>query len=512
MAFAHLHATTTAGAADEVVDWFARFQAFMVGIGWVAAGGAGTTNLVLSSIGELGGLTMLFLHVWRDGGNPNRIRFEVQNDLAGTQFTTEGGYIDSGGVQFEFWISADRDAAAVVGKIGAGYREVYVGLVMPFALTVVDETYRMVSVEGVDSGRILRDSAAAWDQADNTYENPYMRNARRDRDDGSLSLGGLLFGDLTLIAGEFKHISCQLTDPATAAEDDITTGKPGATTTWTVFSDDGARKFALRTGGVLPIGDADSPGFVYNTGVAATPAAWFAALNAHMVGIGWAAANIAGLTGMVTDWEFNSPGESGVDDVWIRAWYNGGANIFFHIASAGFGTPGRQESAPAYGIGVGIADFPQPYHFAGDMDCLISTVRTPAGTYGAMWTGLSSVFAPNLTDTYMGSVINWTLGGVNSGRILHDHVGGWNALVNTMAQGDGPHALNSNPNAYDGTTYLIWPMNCAAFGDAEPIGMFKYFFASSGGGLAQLDTITIGARVYTVFIDGVPNSWAMRTV
>jgi len=40
----------------------------------------------------------------------------------------------------------------------------------------------------------------------------------------------------------------------------------------------------------------------------------------------------------------------------------------------------------------------------------------------------------------------------------------------------------------------------------------KYMHKSHGGGIANLDTITVAGQVYTVFFHGINNSWCMRTV
>jgi len=165
MPFRHLAGVTTAGAPDEIVDWFATFQAWMIQVGWTVAAGGGTTDVYFQSVGEAAPppLTMLFIRVWRDPGNPNRVLIEVADDIVPTHITAEAGYVDGGGAQFPFWLSGDRDAINVVFRAGAVYNSVYAGLVMPFAHTVPDETYQMIATSTQIAGSILRDSTGIWD-------------------------------------------------------------------------------------------------------------------------------------------------------------------------------------------------------------------------------------------------------------------------------------------------------------------------------------------------------------
>lgn len=509
MAFHHLAGITAPGAPDEIEDWFASFQAWIVGtVGWTISSGAGTTDLRIWSGGEAGGLTKLFAHIWRVGIG-NTIRIEVSDDGIPTHETSEAGTLDSGGVQFAWWMSGDKDSFVVVWKLGAGYRMLYAGLVMPFALAVPDETYCSIATSDIRNGSILRRHDGVWDQDDTLYEHKYMRLARADRDDGSLAIGGVYFGDNADIAGQLKHVSCEITDPGITPEDTIHTGQPGATTEWIVLRDHGGREFALRTGGILPTGRVDGS-FAHASGVAANIAAWFTALRAFLAGRGWSETDLSGLTGNVEDWEFHSTGEDGTEDIWIRLlWGGGGLAVQQAVADSAYGTVGRHECLSS--IALKAIHVPTQYFFSGDADCLAYTQNT-AGNYVANWLGMVSAFAPNLSDSYMKVVqfINAT------GFVLHAHNGLWcdQSTISLNPEADW-HGQNSQPNNYDGTTYLAWPVVFAEdLGGGltwEPIGQMKYFFVSHGGGIALNDTLTVGAVVYTIFFMGaVP--WALRTV
>lgn len=513
MAFQYTSGVTDPEAPDEIVDWFSTFETWIASVGWTVVSGSGTTDIVISSPGEAGGLTKLFANLWRGtGGAISAVYFEVQDDVAGTNKTTRGEWLFSAAAQFSYFMAADKDAIVIFWKAGANYRMAYIGLIAPFALTVPDETYHSVAAGLLTAGTILRRHDGIWDQDDTLYCNNYMQFASRDRDDGTLSIGGLYFGDGVDIAGQLKHISCKIMDPPTAPEDTISTGLAPATSTWIILLDRASSKVALRTGGILPTGRADGT-FGHTTGIANDMDAWFSALVAFMEARGWTAADITGESGLVWDWEFHSSGEDGTEDIWIEARCPGGGGVISCLtADSAYGTTGRHVTT-AYQPGLNTADFPAPYWFVGDKDCLLMTTRTPFAGYNALWLGLTSAFAPSLSDSYMKVVTFAGASGNADGKILHAHDGNWNQTIEANVYGE-PAAQSSNPNAYDGVTYLVWPMECnqsVGGGFYEPIGGMKYFFSSSGGGIASLDTITVGARTYTIFFNDSAQSWAMRT-
>lgn len=85
MAWAHI-----TGEAVSTNDWFATFEAWISAtVGWTIEAGAGTTDLIIRSVSEAGGLTMLWARVWLVG---TQIHVELRDDLAGTHVTTRGSY------------------------------------------------------------------------------------------------------------------------------------------------------------------------------------------------------------------------------------------------------------------------------------------------------------------------------------------------------------------------------------------------------------------------------------
>jgi len=512
MAFNHLAGITTPGAPDEIIDWFTTFEAWMLTLGWTVAAGAGSQDIYFQSVGEAGGLTMLFIHVWRHLINVNRVHLEVTDDTTPTHTTNEGGYVDSGGVQFAFWLTGDMDAIIVNFKLGAGYREVYAGMVIPFALTIPDETYRMIATSTIFAGSILRDFNNVWDVDHNILDSASLDNAGIDPLAGSVPLIGCFFNTDTDIAGQLIHMSARIFDPGVSAEDTIETGYPGATTTWIALEDSGGSVHAVRTGGVLPIGVPDGS-FAHAAGVAANAAALWAAVSALAVGIGWTDLGDPGYgppgqTGIL----LYSTGETGLEDIYAGfSWADVALGRFYaHVSDDAILTNCYQ----ALENELNAADFPINYWLTGDKDCLIVVFQRAIG-YCLQWAGLATTFSPSLIGqteysacVFLNGWSSWAAG------VLRDHQDNWVQTINE--EWDGGFALNSNPNSFDGVTYLVWPIHCQRVAAPNyPIGQFKYIGFTSGGGVASMDTITIGGQVYTVFFPpaGNPNpAFCLRTV
>lgn len=509
MPFQHTQGVTTPGAADEIIDWFTTFEAWMLGLGWTVAAGAGTQDIFFNSVGEVGGLTMLFIHVWRDLVNVDRVHLEVADDTTPTHQTNEGGYVDSGGVQFAFWMSGDKDAIIVNFKLGAGYREVYAGMVMPFALTIPDETYQMIATSTIVAGSILRDFNGVWDVDHAIFDSASLDDSYRSPLAGEVPLIGCYFNTGTDIAGQLKHMSAEIADPGVNAEDTIETGYPGATT-WIVLGDSANNLHAVRTGGVLPTGVPDGS-FAHASGVAANIAALWAAVAAFGVGLGWVDLGDPGFGGGRVGILLYSTGESGLEDIYAGfSWEDLATGRFYaHVSDDATLThvySGSQNT-------LNLAEFPINYWLSGDRDCLIIVFQRPVG-YCLQWAGLTTTFSPSLIGqteysacVFLNGWPGWVAG------ILRDHQGNWVQTIDEAWDGQ----VNSNPNAFDAVTYLVWPIHCwdaLPAGKNYPIGQFKYIGFTSGGGVASMDTITIGAQVYTVFFApaGNPNPpFCLRT-
>ena len=518
MPFNHLAGVTDPAAGDEIADWFATFQAWIGVCGWTIESGAGTTNLVISSDGEVGGLTMLFVHVYRGaGGTINRVYFETMDDAVGTHETTNGGYVDSGGVQFNSWMSADKDAMAVIWKTGAAYRYKYAGLIRPFAQTVPDETYHSISAGGRADGQatILRDFNDAWDVDHALTDNAYLDDTMVDRFDNSVALIGVYFNTGVNIGGQLLFITGELDAPAVNPEDTITTGLPGATTDWVVLADNAGIKFALRTAGILPVGMPDGVHFNSEFGVAPDLVTFLSTIvPAFLVGIGWTDLGDPAIYAPFPGRIFYSQGESGDEEIYI------GYASQDRIPTDVLYTFVQDDAVPTHRtslsmtIYMDVLDFPANYWIVGDRNCMMLTIQRGA-IYDRLWLGMFQPFAPGLYPPYTGpcltpyKMVSFTRTGLVQGqRILRDHSGAWDTAINAFGQESA-----SNPNSFDGVTYHVWPWYLieTVAGGIEPQGIMTYHMGSQGGGIASLDTITIAGQVFTVFFDSWPNPWLMRT-
>jgi hypothetical protein len=509
MGFAYLSGITTAGAADEVADFFATFQQWITAqIGWTVEAGGGTTDLILRSLGETGAQNKLYVRVWQDGGAPNHLRMEVRDDLAGTHVTNEGGFLDSGGFQFPYYMGGDLDAFYICWQNGANYRILYAGLIMPFARTVADEENQMiVSDDDLTACSILRDSGGVWDVDLLMQDDAYMDDARIDRNDGSLTIGPLFVDNGANLAGQLRNIGGVITDPTVIPGNTIATGQPGATTTWVVIQDSTGARHPIRTGGVMPSG-VPAGNFSHWSGPVASYAALYAALDAVLAPIGWTSLGDPGVWTSGNMWY--STGESGLEDIYITYAYN---NIFGRLwgyvsDDALMTHEGNQQNDHA-----DPADFPCTAWISADRDCC-SLVLSRAGVYHNMTVGMPFIFAPGLDNTtYKMCVTRQGLGvgPTPSGEIVRAHDGTWGDAIFRY---EGTACVNSNPNAYDGATYLVWPyaLYSANGANKEPIGNLKYTGYSHGGGIASLDTITVGPEVHTVFLDSTGKPFTLRTV
>ena len=506
MAFHHLAGATTLGAADAIVDWFATFEAWIRDtVGWTIAAGAGTDNLRISSIGEGGLMTMLFVHVWRLPGT-DTVRTEVSDDVIPTHETTRGNSLDSGGAaQFKFFMSADMDAIVFVWKSGEGYHMRYAGLLEPFAQNPVDETYYSCSAQSIWQATILRRFDNVWDQDDLCYWADAGASNHPDRDgDVIMPLYGVYFADQNQIAGQFKHIACRIVHADNVnPEDTIVSNRATGTSTWVVLGDELGYRFALRTGGQLPAGPTEV-NHAYATGNAAAIGNWFVALTNFMLANGWGAADISGLSGRVFDWEYNSVGESGTDDIWVRVSLAGiGPRVFVACADSPLGTPGRHENLGSEISTWTAAIFPANYHLVGDADMVFMTIWDGTWWNPAYGGKVSPAVLENPSSPYM-NVVNSNKGGAQAVERLvlaHDGVT-WNQHCDWGMWADGLSSRNCNPNAYDGTTYVLFAAHCGnnlGVGGTEVAGTMKYLFTTEGGGIANLDTITDGAEVFTIF-------------
>lgn len=497
-----------AGTAADVADWFTKLEAFMLTLGWTIESGSGTQTVVFKSIGEGGGRVKLHCRLRQDGGSPEYVYTRVQDDIAGTNTTTEdmySGQLDAGGggaAPFDYWMVGDRDCLIVVFLTGATYTLAYVGIAERFAVTVPDEEYEMVScgkTTGTTCGRVLRRWDHAWDQWLSAYT--WTTGADKNPMDNSYPLAGAYLRESTTDndkhLGQMKHITGQMAGYAGLnAGDTIATAFGGATSWWTVLGV-GATRFAIHTGGNLPVG-AWEGGFSYTSGVAADIDDLNTKFKAFVISKGWTeVANPS--PGWPIDYYLNSPGQLAGDDIWLRWRYD--------TAQGYWGGYVMDDAGDAHNTGyihVGDnrlwpADFPLNYFIGGDADCFVHGVEIASVWYWG-WFGMFTIYMgdPGSIDTTY-KVGIYSLKPSATRRILRGWNGTWSQTISERTDRYG----SSSPNALDGTTYVIWPLPLyhAPLGDDWEIGQPKYVHRLSSTALAVNDTVTIGARRY-LYIGG----------
>jgi len=475
----------------------ATIELWLQMVGWMAVSGAGTTDIIFRSTGEDGTKTMLYVHFWKNG---NQMRAEVCDDDVPTHQTNEGSFVDSGGVQFTYHVSADKDAISLAWSLGAGWRFNYVGLLMPFALEPPDETFYSISAANIQDASILRRHDGLWDRDDTLYHATYQSLLLGpDRDDGSVSLWGTYFGDNADIAGQLKHVSGRV---YTAFPPDTIETR---TATWILVRDNVGRPLAMRTGGTLELG-CDDGQFAHVSGVVNTVAEWYAAVAVLMAGVGWTVTDISAASGNPFDIECYSTGETATDVLWIRIFHAAGATGL-EVSDLAFGTVGRHVSQVGF---FNESWLPADYWATADKDCLACVMQADEG-FWPVWVGKTLPFARTLSDE---SNMSMVAGAFNLAmRVLRDHTGAWNQAA--YAYHDGLQTDNSNFNNYDNRTFLVWPFVVLSTWGVwrEAIGQLKYIMHTDGGGVSSMDTISVGSREHTVFWTqmGGGDIYALRT-
>jgi len=497
--------------AADVADFFANLEALLVAAGWVLVGGGGTTDIVYRSTGELGTLTKLFIRVWQDGGTPQRVYFCVQDDGGATHSTGSGsvGYLTAtgaGDAAFKYWITATKDMVIITFK-AAGYSGCYIGITEPFALTLPDETYQMVSVGfHTDDGAQDRPYTRILHRYDDTWDYVcYVEECTHEYNPNPLDGSHALFGGYVCTSSSYREHYGQLlyatgrikAGTGINAEDTITSGYPGATSEWIIFGA-GDLRWAVATSAPLPLGVPDGANWAYTTGVAGDITALQTALNTFLTARGWTVADRVPKI-HAEDKTFNSPGESGLQDIWIRWRWDApqtfwGGSVMDGIAEAhmtSYVTPGADRIEPG--------DWPVRYYFTGDKDCFLVIVQL-SGIFEWCWFGHCKSFFPDpdiiATEYMVGCLYDTT------GHCLRTPTGAWAGSLNEFVE---PCYVNSSPNRIDGTTFTLWPYTMYASGEV-PWGTLQYLYRLSSLSISLGDTVQIGAHVFMY----IGSNWAMK--
>jgi len=485
------------GTANDVPNMFALLEAGLVAIGWTVESGTGTTTVVFSSPGELGGRTKLFIRFRRDAVTLGRVWYRVQDDAAGTHFTTETtvyvGHLEApgaGAVPFQYWIGADKDKVILNFKAGAGYTGCYVGIVEPFSLTV-DEEQQMVAIglhmmDQIRNGYVLKADDGAWDQAIRASQ--LTHSYIKDPLDDSVAVFALKEDEVAYdkIVGQPTDVSGRINVLAGVnPEDIITTGYAGATSTWIVMGT-GTMRWCMRSGGNVPVGQLEGAHFAHANGVATGQTDLESKISAFLTAIGWT--KVANPTpAFPIDHFWNSPGESGIDDIYIHYRYEEDQDRYEIRAT--------DDTVPSHGtayqtIDALPGDFPTYYYLTADRDCFFMTLEV-AGVYNWFWGGMFQTFMPDpesYATPYKVGVV-----GTATPVILRAHNGSWGLSLGEMTD----YYVNSSPNLYDGVTNVVWQYPLIRL--STPIGIARYVHRLSGPAFSIMDTVAIGGRSFRYF-------------
>ena len=495
--------TYQTGTANDLPHWFSLLETFLTAVGGAIAGGGGTTTVVFSSPGELGGRTKLFVRFRRGVAAlaPN-VYPGVRDDLAGTHTTSETEFLVApglGAIPFEYWMAADKDKVIVNFKAGAGYTGFYVGLVEPFALTV-DEEEQMVSLclsemDTSPNTYVLKKCDGTWDKTSNA--SGVMHDQIKDPLDNSVALFGCMCKyQNDEIVGQATDVSFRIsTVGGLNPEDIITTGYPGATSTWIVMGT-GTMRWCVRTGGVVPVGQLEGAHFAHTNGLATSQADFEAKLLAFMTSVGWTLVPNPAPAHPI-DYFWYSQGENGVDDIYVHWDYNPAGRYEVSVSDD---TALTHECTSVF-INVDTpAGWPTYYYITADRDCLFVTIEE-TGTWTYAWAGMYQLFLPDPASV----ATPYKVG--NQGYMLRDHDGNWAETAFVMPDSH----VNSSLNLYDGVTNIIWQYFVRQ-GNDVPTGVCKYLHRLSGPGLSNMDTVAIGARSFRYFYGPSPFNFAFREV
>ena len=518
------------GEAASIPVWFAIFENWIVSqAGWTVVAGAGTTNLTLSSNGESGVLNKLFVNIWRDAGVTTRIRGEVQDDAAGTHKTTRDGYLENQSntyPKFYYFMVADKDAICIsIKKQGASM--LYLGLVNPLARTVVDETYKMISAKdivGLNTVTVLRNSAGVWDQDINWYVSSYQNLYGQPY---LFKVGGLptqICGTagVGLLGSPIDIISGKIASYIGVACDELdTTGIGGSTAKWKVVESKQTSpgRFAMRMSGGITT-QLFNGTWAGQSGIALSYTDFIDnVLIPFLQGRGWVITDNKAISGKWRDYYCDSVGENGSSDIHLRFYLDiVGSNQVWGLVCDST----RANQGQAYSVLWGSLN----YIMGGDKDCVYSAYNISA-TANIIWLGKLIPLALSdydgstpYTDYCTGILIVDNLRGTSDFIPLRDiKSGAWNpveAYLSSLDTGEGAHCLLSNPNNYDGTTYLLFPVYHIAWngpavaGSAQRCynGRMKYIYGSYGGACVAGDTITADdGEIYRVLNWGIANKY-----
>ena len=496
----------TTGNVANINAWFVIFEPFAVTAGWTVVSGTGTQDMVLSSKGEDGKKTKLFMRVYKSGNN---IMSDLRDDQPGTHKTT-AQLVACGAGAFDYWMNIDKDMFSIAVKYGLNYDFMYAGCLLPFALRPTDETFYMYNGDST-SGRILRLYDGTWDQAISVVSEPAIRNYTNTlfTADAFILLGNWV-GANENVAGELKNVCGRYSSVGVMVRlDTISTayGEKNIDTTWILLYDNGSTTLYMRTGGGYPLGGDFEPKAV-NTKMCRVynPRDFFDNdLVPFLTSVGWTGTDNSGVSGIDRDYIFHSAGVTGLEDIYIRLyWDDASVNDPLHIGIRDDLAGTHTDDATLYYF----INYRLPNNIliiaTKEAVCLVRNLYEDRGITGGLTTaffGMAYHFDPGLqagNTSYKMVIVNQQDNAAPVVEALRRGDGTWNPPnhacdLNTQITGA------NNPNGYDGNTYMVMPAKVYfAGGVISTLGMLSLAlqFASDGGGASSGDRVKVGNREY----------------
>ncbi len=496
----------TEGSTRTTASFFAIFEAFVVSIGWTVVAGSGTTNMVISSTGESGLLNKLFVHAWAP--TATTMRFEVQDDAAGTHVTTDGNvqYISATLNQY-YALVGDKDYIIVHTNCTIERRTHYVGLLLPiFNNPALDETYRIVSAQldpDTQGCQLLRNAAGAWNTLQASNTNVRMYQGMGTFHPGSyMALHPCPVGTDTNLCGCYKNVS--LFDHRKGIQGDYLTSVYPGNSVWMKQG-----RVAFLISGTPPVFNDDSPNFISNTINTNVRLDIFDLLiRPTLLANGWVETDNTPVSGFDRDSFFFNTGNDGISEITIRIWIQPAVNTYYGVV---YNTP-KTEWVTLWMIVAAHTGIAQNFYAFCDRDCFglyqdgggawlqsfcylgkILSYLPPAILTGANTAYASICTHPRLTtdvgllrDIYTN---NWYTAGGHVDFISSQEM-------------DGTWAKPSSQNAFDARVKMF-PILAYSYSGGSgavkgiPYGQLKYCY-NVDGAVAAGDTINASGNTYRV--------------
>ncbi len=514
----------TEGSTRTTASFFAIFEAFIVSIGWTVVAGSGTTNMVISSTGESGLLNKLFVHAW--AASATTMRFEVQDDAAGTHVTTDGNvqYISATLNQY-YALVGDKDYIIIHTNCTIERRTHYVGLLLPiFNNPALDETYRMVSAQldpDTQGCKLLRNAAGAWDtlQASNT-------NARMYQGMGTFHPGSYMalhpcpVGTDTNLCGCYKNVS--LFDHRKGIQGDYLTSAYPGNSVWLKQG-----RVAFMISGTPPVFTDDSINFISNFLVTNVRLDIFDLLiRPTLLVNGWVETDNTGISGFDRDSFFFNTGEDGISEITIRIYIQGGINTYY---GAVYNTAKTQSTIAVPQTVLTHDGLVQTFYAFCDKDCF-GAYRSWGNTWADSFCYLGKMLSYVPHSLVVGDNTSYASVAARprlttDAAVLRDiytnnwYSGGGHVEFISGQEMDGTWAKPSSLNAFDNRS-KIFPILIYSYSGGSggvkgiPYGQLKYCY-NIDGGIVNGDTVRVGSKIYNVVMinpAGTPYFFAVRAI